>query len=72
MFFPMVIASKQTMTEAEHNRQNPKFFDNRLSASVAEVFGEIIGLRLWLPKFFGLLIGHWKIPKKGIRELIFS
>ena len=34
----------QTMTEAEYNRPNPKFFDNRPSASAAEVFVEIIGL----------------------------
>ena len=28
----------QAMTEAEHNRPNPKFFGNRPSASAAEVF----------------------------------
>ena len=29
------------MTEAEHNWPNPKFIDNRPSASAAEVFGHI-------------------------------
>ena len=32
----------QTMTEAEHNRPNPKLFGNRPSASAAEVFGDMI------------------------------
>ncbi len=45
------------MTEAEHNRPNPKFFDNRPSASAAEVFGEIIGLVIFPYKMhFTLLL----------------
>ena len=40
------------MTEAEHNRPIPKLLNIRPSASAAEVFG--------------LLIGHWKYPKKYI------
>ena len=36
------LRSYQTMTEAEHNRPIPKLFDNRPSASAAEVFVEII------------------------------
>ena len=32
----------QAMTEAEHNRPNPKLFVNRPSASAAEVFFETI------------------------------
>ena len=39
-----IICTRQTMTEAEYNRPNPKFFDNRPSASATEVFGETIGL----------------------------
>ena len=38
------LSSGQTMTEAKHNRPIPKLFDNRPSASAAEVFCEIIGL----------------------------
>ena len=48
----------QTMTEAEHNRPIPKLFDNRPSASAAEVFGEKIR-PIILPKTFG------HISKKG-------
>jgi hypothetical protein len=36
------------MTKAEHNRPIPKFFGNRPSASAAEVFGETIGLIIYL------------------------
>ena len=50
MYWTITLAMQQTMTEAEHNRPNPKLFSNRPSASAAEVFG--------------LLIGHWKFPKK--------
>ena len=32
----------QTMTEAEHNRPNPKLFGNRPSALAAELFCETI------------------------------
>ena len=39
---PFISYLYQTMTEAEHNRPNPKFFDNRPSASATEVFGETI------------------------------
>ena len=46
------------MTEAEHNRPIPKLFDNRPSASAAEVFGEKIR-PIILPKTFG------HISKKG-------
>ena len=38
----------QTMTEAEHNRPIPKLFDNRPSASAAEVFCETIGLVIYI------------------------
>ena len=38
--FPKKQTKTQTMTEAEHNRPNPKFFDNRPSALAMEVFGE--------------------------------
>ena len=38
----------QGMTKAEHNRPIPKFFGNRPSASAAEVFGETIGLIIYL------------------------
>ena len=34
--------AQQTMTEAEHNRPNPKLFVNRPSASAAELFCETI------------------------------
>jgi hypothetical protein len=36
------------MTEAEHNWLIPKFFGNWPSASAAEVFGETIGLVIYL------------------------
>ena len=36
------------MTEAEHNWPIPKLFDNRPSASVAEVFCETIGLVIYI------------------------
>ena len=40
VFSKSIEASKeQTMTEAEHNRPIPKLFNNRPSASAAEVFG---------------------------------
>ena len=38
----------QTMTEAKHNRPIPKLFDNRPSASAAEVFCETIGLVIYI------------------------
>ena len=38
----------QTMTEAEHNRPIPKLFDNRPSASDAEVFCETIRLVIYI------------------------
>ena len=36
------LALNQTMTEAEHNRPNPKLFGNRPAASAAELFCETI------------------------------
>ena len=38
----ITVCLQQTMTEAEHNLPNPKFFDNWPSASAAELFGEMI------------------------------
>ena len=35
------------MTEAEHNRQIPKFFGNRPLALADEVFGETIDLAIY-------------------------
>ena len=46
----------QTMTEAEHNRPNPKFFDNRPSAAAAELLGEIIGLVIYSKIFLELYL----------------
>ena len=43
--------SLQTMTEAEHNRPIPKLFGNRPLASAAEVFGETIGLFIYIQKY---------------------
>ena len=45
--FQATMVIPQTMIEAEHNRPNPKFFDNRPSASATEVFGETIGLAIF-------------------------
>ena len=39
-----IVSPKTSVAEAEYNRPNPKFFDNRPSASATEVFGETIGL----------------------------
>ena len=46
-FFFLVPTLVQKMTEAEHNRPIPKFFDNRPSSLAAEVFGETIGLVIY-------------------------
>ena len=43
-----VSTSNQTITKAEHNRPIPKFFGNRPLASATQVFGETVGLVIYI------------------------